>query len=218
MQNAVEEKIVFKQVKQLVDDNVGKSFSLIPSAMQQRTLDALSLLVNYKKEEGATQKKEEEKQKEMFRQLPEEMKAAARFEVMHEFHLMQRLTEDCQGHPWAVRPNARTRSHDLSDHEQMRLKMEEEASRRAGVLWQERGPRQDESYRVTGKPSTANWRGQSWRTGSYGGKERYAKRGGRTQEKYARLNEQSRFVEANEAWSRQNEDAGRLVKTPPGAW
>ena len=162
-----------------------------------------------KDEEEAKQKKEEEKQREMFRHLPEEMKAAARFEVMHEFELKHKLTEDCQGHPWAVRPNARTRSYDLTDREQMRLKMEEEASRKAGAPWQERGPRQDESYKETGKPSTPCWRGQSWRTGSYGGKERYAKRGGKNQAYYDRLNKAGLLKPTRHGAVR--------VKTP-GAW
>ena len=160
-------------------------------------------------EEKKTQKEEEEKQRAMFAQIPEEMKAVARFEVMHEMDLMQRLTEDCAGHPWAVRPNAKTRSFDLTEHEKMRLKMEEEASRHAQIPWQERGPRQDESYKETGKPSTPCWRGQSWRTGSYGGKERYAKRGGKHQAYYDRLNKAGLLKPTRHGAVR--------VKTP-GAW
>ena len=87
--------------------------------------------------------------------------------------------------------------------------MEEEASRKAGVKWQDRGPRQDEAYYKTGVPSTPNWRGQAWRTGSYGGKERYAKRGGKNAEYYARLNKAGLL--------KPTRNGAVRVKTP-GAW
>jgi hypothetical protein len=87
-------------------------------------------------------------------------------------------------HPWAVRPEAKGRSTDLSPEELDRLRSEKAAS--AGIRWQDRGPAQ--SYDKTGKPTHDNWRGQAWREGSQGGKQRYAKRGGKYAEYYKDLN------------------------------
>jgi len=89
-------------------------------------------------------------------------------------------------HPWAVRPTSKGRSHDLTDEERARLRSEKAASSAARVPWQERGPAQ--VYDQAGQPATQNWRGQGWRTGSQGGKQRYANRGGQYKDYYRDLN------------------------------
>jgi hypothetical protein len=63
----------------------------------------------------------------------------------------------------------------------MRLQAEEEAARRLGIPWQERGPPGPDS----GGPDY--WRGQTYRTGSAGGQARWGNRGGRHREYYAEL-------------------------------
>ena len=142
--------------------------------------------------------------------MPEAAKESVRFEVLHHADMQQHLAEDCGSqHPWAVRPNAKTRSFDLTEKELQRLKFEEEVAHNAKIPWQDRGPRQDASYASTGRPSTPCWRGQAWRTGAYGGKERYAKRSGKNQAYYDRLNKAGLLKPTRHGAVR--------VKTP-GAW
>ena len=52
----------------------------------------------------------------------------------------------------------------------------------SGIKWSDRGP--------LGDGRTAFWRGQPLRMGTQGGKVRYAKRGGKQQEKYRLLAQQ----------------------------
>ena len=115
--------------------------------------------------------------------------------------MLQMKAETCE-HPWAVRPNKRGKSTDLTEAERKRLRHESDASKKANIPWEERGPAQDweamaaakEEAKASGAPMPSNratvpfWRGQPFRNGHYGGKMRYAKRGGKNQEYYSKLN------------------------------
>ena len=88
------------------------------------------------------------------------------------------------GHPWEVASATRGRSRGLSEEERQTLKEEERVAQRCGVPWQDRGPAGEAPY----------WRGQGWRCGRDGGKERYANRGGKHREYYAELARSGRLV------------------------
>ena len=135
--------------------------------------------------ENKNGQKLEDKNGQTFGSLTEEKKAEAHFEVLHELDMFTHLTEDLGEHPWAVKKNAKGRSYDLTPLELERLKTEETAAKNAGLTWQERGPAQDMN---ADWPTVPNWRGQPYRKGHYGGKVRYAKRGGANKEYYDRLN------------------------------
>ena len=86
------------------------------------------------------------------------------------------------GDLWWVRPWHQGRCTDLDPLELLRLRHEEAAARAGGVPWQERGP-----YVEPGKGGGVFWRGQRHRPGLYGGKVRFANRGGKNKEKYQKL-------------------------------
>ena len=117
--------------------------------------------------------------------------------IKREVEEMEAMREVSGEHPWAVRKKQRGRATDLSGEELRRLRSEQAAAATANLPWEERGPSQDYSEYVTGAsgsssssagPSVPFWRGNPWREGAYGGKKRFAKRGGQHQEYYARLN------------------------------
>ena len=102
-------------------------------------------------------------------------------------------------HPWAVRKHAKGRSDDLSPEELSTLRAEAAQASADGIPWAERGPAQQQGSRSS-NPSVPNWRGQAWRPGAFGGKQRFSNRGGKNKEYFARLNK-----------------AGLLKPTPKGA-
>ena len=85
-------------------------------------------------------------------------------------------TSASSGHPWEVASATRGRSTGLTLDERHMLKHEEWSARRDGIPWEERGPTAGEA---------AYWRGQGWRRGLEGGKQRYSNRGGKNKEYYA---------------------------------
>ena len=89
-------------------------------------------------------------------------------------------------HPWAVRPDAVGKSTDLTEEERAALRTEAEFARLSNTKWQDRGPVQ--TYTEDGQPEVKNWRGQTWRTGSQGGAQRFSNRGGRYRDYYKDLN------------------------------
>ena len=103
-----------------------------------------------------------------------------------EFHqTVQELgAQELGAHAWAVRPDTTGRSTDLTPQEVARLRSEQAAA--TGVRWQDRGPVQ--TYDQQGQPTHNNWRGQPWREGTHGGKQRYAKRGVKNLSYYNELN------------------------------
>ena len=132
-----------------------------------------------------------------------EKEASIAAEVEH----MENMRDAAGEHPWAVRMHKRGRSDDLSPDELGRLRNEQSVAKTAGLSWEERGPAQAYAECTTGSssssssgPSVPNWRGQPWREGAYGGKQRFSKRGGQHKEYYDRLNK-----------------AGLLKPTPKGA-
>jgi len=107
----------------------------------------------------------------------------AKTQLNAEFRL---LRETLGEHPWAVRPHQRGKATDLTESERTRLRLEQGTAEIEGTPWSQRGPAQ--TYDEDGLPETQNWRGQPFRKGLYGGKQRYAKRGGKNQSYYAELN------------------------------
>ena len=127
---------------------------------------------------------------------------------------MRRMTAEVGDHPWAVRKHQRSKSTDLTESELKRLRHESASAKKSKIPWEERGPTQDYTSMMGSaagsssgaaasssggassssaaasawEPSVPYWRGQPFRTGAYGGKMRFAKRGGQNKEYYARLN------------------------------
>ena len=85
------------------------------------------------------------------------------------------------GHEWAVAPEARRRSNNLSQADVLRLRQEAAAAKACGIPWQERGPVGPED----GGPT--HWRGQQWRSGANNGQARWGNRGGKYREYYATM-------------------------------
>ena len=84
-------------------------------------------------------------------------------------------------HPWAPRPNKRGRATDLTAEELESVREEEALALRCQMGWRDRGPPPPSE----GGPRF--WRGQPFRVGLNGGQPRWAKRGGRNQEYYAKM-------------------------------
>ena len=153
----------------------------------------------------------------------------------HQMHVeatkaqMKDLAETCGTHPWAVRPDARSRSHNLTKEELARLALEQTIAREAGLKWQDRGPQHGVPNWSPGDPPVVkNWRGNPWREGKYGGKVRYARRGGKRREYYAELNRLGFLKPTRHGAVRVNETQATTDETvrawpakkeePPGAW
>ena len=89
---------------------------------------------------------------------------------------------------------ASTRRYDLSPAELQALRSEQFDAVANDVGWADRGPR--------GDSMPAFWRGQGFREGHYGGKKRYAKRGGQYREYFSRLAAEGRLVPGRNGASR----------------
>ena len=113
--------------------------------------------------------------------------------------------------------HGRGRSWKLTTEQRKELRIEQVDAHIHDVPWQERGPR--------GADAPLFWRGQPKRSGAYGGKPRYAKRGGKHQGYYARLYKEGRLVpgkdgarvgKAGEAWEAKG-DGGKARGRGGGA-
>ena len=120
----------------------------------------------------------------------------------------QPKAEPGEDHPRAARKNTLGKSTDLTESQMKRLRHESINAKEKNIPWEERGPAQDlskkASYNDAAKsssvPEVLKLRGQHFRSGAFGGKSRYAKRGGKYKEYYDKLNK-----------------AGLLQPTPKGA-
>ena len=115
-------------------------------------------------------------------------------EIGDELEMFSAMTQELGEHPWAVRGNRRHKSTDLTEMEQSRLKTEEIAARNAGMTWKDRGPVEKNDVTDEKTPVVPFWRGNPWRSGDYGGKKRFAKRGGHYKEYYSKLNKQGLLI------------------------
>ena len=76
---------------------------------------------------------------------------------------------------------ANKRKRVVSTEELIELQAERWAAETVGVKWQDRGPPGPD------RGGASEWRGQQWRAGTNGGKQRFANRGGANKEYYTEL-------------------------------
>lgn len=104
---------------------------------------------------------------------------------------MQQEAQQTGEHPWAARKRNKGRSTDFTEDELDRLRSESKEAKQSGTPWQQRGLAQIGSSSSSSSSRGVDvpyWRGQPWRCGCQGCRQRCAKRGGTNKEYYKQLN------------------------------